>query len=131
MFEFGASHKQIGRQSNGADDYPFMVPQMQLSGRQPLAQDTSAEGSRKPVFWRTPGSPTIGQLIFERAVANNGGERSKSVWLSRPSCMTDKGARVALALCGPLQGMVQPPARNASRPPWLKALCRWRICRVA
>jgi hypothetical protein len=82
-------------------------------------------------FWTTSGSPTIGQLMFKRAVANNRGECFKRVSLSRPSCMTDKGARVALALCGPLQGMVQPPARNASRPPWLKALCRWRICRVA
>lgn len=43
---------------------------------------------------------------FKRAAANNRGECSKRVSLSRPSCMTDKGARVALALCGPLQGMV-------------------------
>jgi len=63
--------------------------------------------------------------------ANNREQCSKRVSPLRPSYMTDRGARVALALCGPLQGMVQPPARNASRPPWLKALCRWRICRVA
>ena len=50
--------------------------------------------------WTTSRSPTIGQSMFKRSVANNRGECSKRVSLSRPSCMTDKGARVALAVGG-------------------------------
>jgi hypothetical protein len=49
-------------------------------------------------FWPTSGSPTIGQLMFKWAVANNRGEFSNAFRCRGPSCMTDKGARVALAL---------------------------------
>jgi hypothetical protein len=56
--------------------------------------------SHRNLVWPTSRITKNRALTFKRALASNRGECSKRVSLSRPSCMTDKGARVAPAVGG-------------------------------